>query len=963
MQRTQAFMIAVLGCATIGMTGCGGGSKSGAAGADGSVPSGGDAGTSTGGTGGVDSRDGTAGSGGAATGGASATGGTTRQGGATGLGGTTGLGGATGGAGTAALGGTTAQGGTTSQGGTTGLGGATELGGMTGPGGTNSAGGAGGQGGTGGSAGPCTADQTQACACTGSAIGTSYCRPSGAGFGACQCVSYGAVLYVSPTGSATADGSAANPLSLDGARQVVRTRIQAGLPAGGIAILLLTGDYERTASFALAAADSGTAAAPVVYRAAPGASVRILGGRSLDPASFVTVPSTSAVYSRLDTSVRGQVMQIDLKALGITDYGTLQRRGFCNSGNKAAMELAFDGVAQQLARWPDPTDNEVPTGLETAAQIQLFGTVTPDVTGTWTKEGTQDGVSAFARQGLVGGKQYHLYRYQWDYSGSHYQAWFITTGTTGYPTDADPWWYLYTQNLGTFDPSAGATGNVLARNPAWINHGYATIAKADSDTLFTYDGDRPSRWVSATDLWLHGFFKYDWADCHTAATLDTATKHLSMATVPGYGIADGQPWYAENLLEELTVPGEYYIDRGTGILYFLPPSTPLAGHRLVVSTLSDPVVSINGAKYLTIDGITLASSRGALITVQLGSDVVLSHLRLLAAGTNAAEISGTHNGISGCEISEPGAGGVVLSGGDRQSLTAGKNYVEYCRIHDFSRFEFMYTPAVSLDGSGQRASHNLIFSSPHSGILYWGNEHLIELNELHHVCQQTSDAGAIYSGRDWGARGNQVQYNYLHDISSVFQGYGVHGIYLDDCLSGILVQGNVLYKITGHGILHGGGRDNVMVNNIIARSGEGIAADSRCVDWLPNGTPNNIPGDSWNLLEKLNNVGYQQEPWLSKYPACAAIPNDWAVVSASGSHWLKPEGCVFERNVGAGNTTFQSGDATTYAAYASIKDNLADASVLFVDEASGNLAISTNSPAMSLPNFAAPPFSDMGVGP
>jgi hypothetical protein len=436
-----------------------------------------------------------------------------------------------------------------------------------------------------------------------------------------------------------------------------------------------------------------------------------------------------------------------------------------------------------------------------------------------------------------------------------------------------------------------------------------------------------------------------------------------MATVPGYGIADGQPWYAENLLEELTAPGEYYIDRGAGLLYFLPPATPLAGHRLVVSMLSDPVIAINGAKYLTIDGITIESSRGALITVQNGSEVVLSHVRLLAAGTNAAEISGTHNGVSACEISGPGAGGVALSGGDRKSLTAGKNYVEYCRIHDFSRFEFMYTPAVSLNGSGQRVSHNLIYASPHSGILYSGNEHLIELNELHHVCQQTSDAGAIYSGRDWGARGNQVQYNYLHDIASVFQGYGVHGIYLDDCLSGNLVQGNVLYKISGHGILHGGGRDNVMVNNVIARSGEGIAADSRCVDWLAKGTPNNIPGDSWNLLEKLNNVGYQQEPWLSKYPACAAIPNDWTVVSASGSHWLKPEGCVFERNVGTGNATFQDGDATTYAAYTSITNNLADTSVLFVDEAGGNLAIRSDSPALSLPNFVAPPFADMGVGP
>ena len=858
--------------------------------------------------------------------------------------------------------GTTATGSEATGGGAQGGQGTFSTGGSTAQAGSTSTTGVGGNGGQGGTATSCSASQTQSCTCNGAAVGTAYCRPSGNGFGACECATYGSVLYVSPTGSATADGSLAHPLSLDAAKSAVRAQIQKGIPAGGIAVMLLSGDYERTTSFTLGTADSGTATAPIVYRSAPGASVRILGGRSLDPASFVPVPSSSSVYSRLDASVRDQILQVDLKGLAIADYGTLQRRGFCNSGNKAAMELAFDGAAQQLARWPDTTENEVPIGLETAAQIQLFGTVVPDVTGTWTEEGTQDSVSAFVRQGLVGGRQYHLYRYQWDYNGSHYQAWFITTGTTGYPTNTDPWWSLYAQNLASFDPSNGATGTVLARNPAWINHGYATIAKADSDTLFTFNGERPSRWVAAPDLWLHGFFKYDWADCHTAATLDAATKHLSMSTVPGYGIADGQPWYAENLLEELTVPGEYYIDRSAGVLYFLPPAMPITGHRLVVSLLSDPVVSVNGANYLTIDGIAVESSRGALVSVQGGSEVVLSHVALYAAGTKAAEISGVHNGISRCEISNPGAGGVALSGGDRKSLTAGKNYVEYCRIHDFSRFEFMYTPAVSLDGSGHRASHNLIHAAPHSGILYWGNEHLIELNELHHVCQQTSDAGAIYSGRDWSARGNQIQYNYLHDISSVFQGYGVHGIYLDDCLSGILVEGNVLYKITGHGILHGGGRDNVMVNNVIARSGEAIAADSRCVDWLPNGTPNNIPGDSWNLLEKLANVGYQQDPWLSKYPACAAIPNDWTVVSASGSHWLKPEGCVFERNVGSSNTTFQSGDAATYSAYASIKDNLSDTPVLFVDETNGDLAIRSDSQAMSLPNFARPPFADMGVG-
>lgn len=46
----------------------------------------------------------------------------------------------------------------------------------------------------------------------------------------------------------------------------------------------------------------------------------------------------------------------------------------------------------------------------------------------------------------------------------------------------------------------------------------------------------------------------------------------------------------------------------------------------------------------------------------------------------------------------------------------------------------------------------------------------------------------------------------------------------------------------------------------------------------------------------------------------------------------------------------------------SIKDNLPDASILFVDETNGNLAIRADSPAMSLPNFVAPPFADMGVG-
>jgi molybdopterin-containing oxidoreductase family membrane subunit len=55
-------------------------------------------------------------------------------------------------------------------------------------------------------------------------------------------------------------------------------------------------------------------------------------------------------------------------------------------------------------------------------------------------------------------------------------------------------------------------------------------------------------------------------------------------------------------------------------------------------------------------------------------------------------------------------------------------------------------PAVILSGVGHRVSHNVIQDHPHCAILFSGNEHRIEYNEIHSVCYESNDAGAIYSG-------------------------------------------------------------------------------------------------------------------------------------------------------------------------------------------------------------------------
>ena len=61
----------------------------------------------------------------------------------------------------------------------------------------------------------------------------------------------------------------------------------------------------------MTAADSGSAAAPVVYRASENGKARLEGGVSLDPAAFKPV-TDAAVLARLDPAVRDKVRVCDL---------------------------------------------------------------------------------------------------------------------------------------------------------------------------------------------------------------------------------------------------------------------------------------------------------------------------------------------------------------------------------------------------------------------------------------------------------------------------------------------------------------------------------------------------------------------------------------------------------------------------------------------------------------------------
>ena len=156
-----------------------------------------------------------------------------------------------------------------------------------------------------------------------------------------------AEFWVSPSGNDDNAGTRAKPFaSLERARDAARAHKGAHTHSREKTTIWLRGsEYVRTNCLELTAADSGTPKAPVIWRAYKDEPVRLLGGRVLTGLTPVT---DTAVLARLDEKARGHVVQLNLRALGITDFGEMKSRGFGRPTATAHCELFYGHLAQAL---------------------------------------------------------------------------------------------------------------------------------------------------------------------------------------------------------------------------------------------------------------------------------------------------------------------------------------------------------------------------------------------------------------------------------------------------------------------------------------------------------------------------------------------------------------------------------------------------------------------------------------
>ena len=410
-----------------------------------------------------------------------------------------------------------------------------------------------------------------------------------------------------------------------------------------------------------------------------------------------------------------------------------------------------------------------------------------------------------------------------------------------------------------------------------IYSGSSPDDKKNEGAIFTHKGDRPYGWKYPEKVWIAGYFRYGWADdALRLSSIDPIKKHITTLHPHRYGFESGNPWnqwYAYNIVEEIDAPGEYYIDRDEGILYFYDSGIISS---LEVSLLEVPFIEMVASSNITVEGIVFEGARGSAVELYGTSNCIFSDCTFRNLGSfavsieNATNVSkhqqqlfSSNNGIVNCIIYDTGKGGIILSGGERNTLTPAHNYVHNCTIHDFNRLTKTYSAGIKISGVGNQISHNEIFNAPHVAILLSGNDHLIEYNEIHHVCMETDDVGAIYYGRNPSERGHLVQYNFIHNLPDK---YRTTGIYHDDGACGMKVHGNVLYKAGTFPVLIGGGSDNPYTNNIFIDCAVGIKVDNRlqAFDWAK---PMIARGGV--IDQRLKEVNFDQPPYSIRYPELA----------------------------------------------------------------------------------------------
>lgn len=368
-------------------------------------------------------------------------------------------------------------------------------------------------------------------------------------------------------------------------------------------------------------------------------------------------------------------------------------------------------------------------------------------------------------------------------------------------------------------------------------------------------GDLDANWARLRDVEVIVY--HFWTDSHLPIqSIDTRSnivtfKHKAGKVFTDDFTAGGARYIVENVFEGLDQPGEWYLNRETGRVYYLPkPGEDMERVEVIAPALphfmkleGQPVerawvenLAFRGIafQYTCFDlppgnsndqqgsasvpaAVSLAGARNCAF-----QDCEFSHL-----GTFAFEIGKgcTGNAFVGNKIHHLAAGGFRVNGGTERNHPleqTGHNRITDNHLAHFGQ-EFPSAVGILLMHThGNEVSHNLIHDGWYTGISVgwvWGyqrsisRDNRIEYNHIHHIGQGLlSDMGGIYTLGV--APGTVIRNNLIHDVEA--NHYGGWGIYHDEGSTHVLVESNIVFNTKFAGFNIHFAKEITARNNIFA---------------------------------------------------------------------------------------------------------------------------------------------------